>query len=576
VHPYTLLLAIACLVCAGCGGALYLQDRARRANQLAALLLLGCGYWALCQALMTVADDPERVSAIAVISAPGWLFIGQLMLHIAMEATGTRQRALVWFRNALYLYGAALLPYVWLSDRVTRPLERVSWGWTFELDPAVMLLSTGHLLAVVAAGSCLRSAARGLSDAERRQLPWIAVAGIAPLALGALSDFVLPGLGIPCPRLGTAGLAVFGGISVWVVNHFGYSVVTPGGFSQEILRLLPDGVAMLRPDGRIRAANEGLARLAAQPVERMDGMPVSELLTWSFDSADHDEVDCELRTAGGGRIPVAVSSERLRDRQGNDLGHVVVVRDLREVADLRHRLVTSARLAAVGELAAGIAHEINNPMAFVRANLSQLESRWKEVRAELERAGRADALRDALGDVDELVADSLEGVDRAVEIVRNVKGFAHPGNGGREPVDLHRILEDALRLIAPQLRGRAEIEREFGTLPELQGVPQQLRQVFVNLLLNASQAIAPGGRIRLSTRSENGRAVVIVADDGPGIAPEIIDRIFDPFFTTKPVGEGTGLGLGIAYQIVRSHGGAIKVESPLGKGATFRVELPAE
>jgi signal transduction histidine kinase len=254
----------------------------------------------------------------------------------------------------------------------------------------------------------------------------------------------------------------------------------------------------------------------------------------------------------------------------------VVVRDLREVADLRHRLVTSARLAAVGELAAGIAHEINNPMAFVRANLSQLESRWKDVRAELEHAGRADALHETLGDVDELLADSLEGVDRAVEIVRNVKGFAHPGNGGREPVDLHRIVEDALRLISPQLRGRAEVEKDFQELPELLGVPQQLRQVFVNLLLNASQAISPGGRIQLATRSENGRAVVIVADDGPGIAPEIIDRIFDPFFTTKPVGEGTGLGLGIAYQIVRSHGGAIKVESPPGQGATFRVELPGE
>jgi two-component system, NtrC family, sensor kinase len=253
---------------------------------------------------------------------------------------------------------------------------------------------------------------------------------------------------------------------------------------------------------------------------------------------------------------------------------VVVVRDLREVADLRHRLVTSARLAAVGELAAGIAHEINNPMAFVRSNLSQLESRWKEVRAELEGPGCSDAVREALGDVDELLEESIEGVDRAVEIVRNVKGFAHPGGGGREPVELNRLLEDALRLIAPQLRGRAEVQKEFGELPELFGVPQQLRQVFVNLLLNASQAISPGGHIRITTRVEGGRAVVVVADDGPGIAPEIIDRIFDPFFTTKPVGEGTGLGLGIAYQIVRSHGGAIRVDSTPGHGATFRVELP--
>jgi signal transduction histidine kinase len=576
VHPYTLLLAFACLVCAGCGGALYLQAPSRRVHQLAGALLVGCAYWALCQALLTMTYDRDTALQIFHVTVPGWAFVGGLMLHIAMEMGGRRGRALVWLRNFSYACSLSMFPLSWWTDWVSMPGERLSWGWTYAMGPALQLFSAVSLVSIGAAALCLNGAARGLSEAERRQLPWIAWTVATQLILSTVSDLVLPAFGIAFPQLGTIGLALLGGLSLWFVNHFGYSVVTPGGFSQEILRLLPDGVAMLRPDGRIRAANEGLARLAAQSVQRMDGMPVSELLTWSFDSADHDEVDCELRTAGGGRIPVAVSSEQLRDRQGNDLGRVVVVRDLREVADLRHRLVTSARLAAVGELAAGIAHEINNPMAFVRANLSQLESRWKEVRAELERAGRAEALRDALGDVDELVADSLEGVDRAVEIVRNVKGFAHPGNGGREPLDLHRILEDVLRLIAPQLRGRAEVEKSFGELPELTGVPQQLRQVFVNLLLNASQAISPGGHIRLSTRSENGRAVVIVADDGPGIAPEIIDRIFDPFFTTKPVGEGTGLGLGIAYQIVRSHGGAIKVESPPGQGATFRVELPAK
>jgi signal transduction histidine kinase len=574
VHLYTLLLAIAALVCAGCGGALYLQDRSRRVHQLAAALMVGCGYWSLCQALSTVTSDREVARAIADVAAPGWIFIGPLMLHIAMATSGPQARALRWFRNALYAASVAMLPLLWFSDLVVVRVERVSWGWTYEMGPLLLANSVLHLIAIAAGGLCLRRAARDLSEAEQRQLPWIAVAGVSLIVLATISDFVLPAAGIACPQLGTIGLAGLGGILVWTIRHFGYTVMAPGGFSHEILRLLPDGVAMLRTDGRIRAANEGLARLAGRPIDRLDDMPVSELLTWSFDSADQEEVDCELRTAGGGRIPVSVSSEPLHDRQGHDLGRVIVVRDLREVADLRHRLVTSARLAAVGELAAGIAHEINNPMAFVRSNLSQLEGRWKEVRAELERAGRSDALREALGDVDELLVDSIEGVDRAVEIVRNVKGFAHPGNGGREPVDLNRLLEDALRLIAPQLRGRAEVERQFGEVPELSGVPQQLRQVFVNLLLNASQAISPGGHIRLTTRIEGGRAVVTVADDGTGIAPEIIDRIFDPFFTTKPVGEGTGLGLGIAYQIVRSHGGAISVESTPGHGAAFRVELP--
>jgi signal transduction histidine kinase len=574
MHPYTVILVLSSLVCAACGGAHYLQDRTRRANQLTALLLLGCAHWALCQAMITISDDLERVQAITSFSAIGWTFIPALILHISMEISGARGRAVRWLRNTLYGMGGIMLPFTWWTDLVARPLQRYGWGWTFEVGPLLIADATLAMVALVVAARCMLMAASSLSDAERRQLRWIAFASAGQITLACVSDVVLPALGLPGPQLGTPGLAVLAGVSVYVVAHFGYSVMAPSSFASEILRLLPDGVAMLRPDGRIRTANEGLGRLAALPLERLENLPIGELLTWSFDSSENDEVDCELLTAAGGRIPVAVASAALRDRQGHSLGRIVVVRDLREVADLRHRLVTSARLAAVGELAAGIAHEINNPMAFVRSNLSQLEERWKEVRAELDRAGRATALRETLGDVDELLSDSLEGVDRAVEIVRGVRNFAHPGRDGRELVDIHRLLEDALRLISPQLRGRAEVERRFGSLAEVPGVPQQLRQVFVNLLLNASQAISPGGHIWLETRVESNRAVVVVADNGPGIPPEIIDRIFDPFFTTKPVGEGTGLGLGIAYQIVRSHGGAIHVDSTPGRGARFRVELP--
>jgi signal transduction histidine kinase len=573
---YTLILALSCLVCAACGGAHYLQDRTRRANQLAALLLLGCAHWALFLALLSVETDIAAVRPLTNVAAFGWAFIPPLILHIAMEMAGGREAWLRWLRNGLYALSGATLPFLWWTDLVARPLQRVWYGWTYEMGPLITVAAVASVISVTVAVRCTLQAARELSEAERRQLRWIALACAVQVTAACFTDVVLPKLGIPCPPLGTPGLAILAAVSVWMVGHFGYSVMAPSSFAGEILRLLPDGVALLRPDGRIRTANEGLARLAARPQSQLENLPIGELLTWSFDSVELDEVDCELLTAAGGRIPVAVTSAPLRDRQGHSLGRIVVVRDLREVADLRHRLVTSARLAAVGELAAGIAHEINNPMAFVRSNLSQLEAHWKNVRAELERGDSNAALRAELGDVDELLSDSLEGVDRAVEIVRGVRNFAHPSQDqdGREPVDLHRLLEDALRLIAPQLRGRIQVERAFGQLPEVPGSPQQLRQVFVNLLLNASQAIAPSGRIRLETRIEQNRALVVVDDDGPGIPPEIIDRIFDPFFTTKPVGEGTGLGLGIAYQIVRSHGGAIRVESTPGRGARFRVELP--
>jgi signal transduction histidine kinase len=271
-------------------------------------------------------------------------------------------------------------------------------------------------------------------------------------------------------------------------------------------------------------------------------------------------------------LPVSVSSAPLRDPLGGALGRVIVVRDLRELADLRRQLITSARLAGVGELAAGIAHEINNPLAFVRSNLTQLAEVWKELRTLPEVSGDPEWL----GDVDALFEESIEGVDRAAEIVRSVRRFAHAGTASREPTELRPLLEDVLHVASAQLRSRVNVLREFDdSLPRVVCAPQQLRQVFLNLVVNAAQAVEADGHVLVATRSDGPDHVIVsVADDGCGIPPEVIDRIFDPFFTTKPVGVGTGLGLGIAHQIVSSHGGEIQVESTPGTGTVFRVRLP--
>jgi signal transduction histidine kinase len=281
-----------------------------------------------------------------------------------------------------------------------------------------------------------------------------------------------------------------------------------------------------------------------------------------------------LLRASDESIPVSIAGSDLRDGQGYLIGRVLVVRDLRDVAQLRSRLVMSARLAAVGELAAGIAHEINNPIAFVRSNLSQLAAHWKTVRSELERAGELEAQAELIAEGEELIEESVEGVDRAAEIVRGVKGFSHAGRQLREPTDLNQLLEDVLHMAAAQLRSRARVERFYVELPAVSCVPQELKQVFLNLIVNAGQAIRDGGTIRIATETRDGYVTVKVEDDGCGIAPEHLERIFDPFFTTKGVGEGTGLGLGIAYHIVRSHRGEIQVDSELGRGSRFRVKLP--
>jgi signal transduction histidine kinase len=251
---------------------------------------------------------------------------------------------------------------------------------------------------------------------------------------------------------------------------------------------------------------------------------------------------------------------------------MLVLRDSREVTDLRRRLVTAGRLAAVGELAAGIAHEINNPVAFVGSNLATLREYFAELAKEHGREARSG---DLLRDGEELIEDCLEGVARVKQIVHDVKGFAHAGEE-RSFVSVNSLLDSALRVARPLLPGGARLEQYLSDVPHVHASARHIQQVFLNLLTNAAQAIEPTGTIRVQTSRAAGGVLVRVSDDGCGMGPEVLERVFDPFFTTKDVGEGTGLGLAISYQIVRSHGGEIRIDSTPGKGTGVRVYLPME
>jgi signal transduction histidine kinase len=359
-----------------------------------------------------------------------------------------------------------------------------------------------------------------------------------------------------------------------MVYRFRGTGLSPRQFASEILATLPDGVALVRLDGRIRAVNAKLAQLARRAPNDLLGRPLAELVSEPAEATAGAERESELISASGARVPVSLSDAWLHDSSGDAIGRVLVVRDLEELVSLRSRLLTSARLAAVGQLAAGIAHEINNPIAYVRSNVGLLERHWKDLAAVFETRTAAPATTAALTRSRELLAAAAEGIDRIASIVRDVGGFSWKGGAENEPTDPVELLETALRVAGPQLRRKATVERSFVKLPLVPCRPQELMQVFLNLVLAGVHTIEEQGQLRLSAGIEGAFVWVEIAVDGAGLAPEELERIFDPFSPSHGGLAQAGLGLVISRQIVERQGGRIQIESQPWRGMRFRVYLP--
>jgi PAS domain S-box-containing protein len=288
-----------------------------------------------------------------------------------------------------------------------------------------------------------------------------------------------------------------------------------------------------------------------------------------------------LSSKHGGKRSITDSAAPIVDDAGKTLGGVVVFRDVTEQRHLENRLAQSERLAAIGTLSAGMAHEINNPLAYVLANMAFAVDGLRDVKEKLEAlpGAEADALASRVAEIADALGDAREGSERIRRIVHDLKKFGHLDKSDAIVLELSEVLESAIRMTESVVRHHARVRRQYGITPFVEASESQLGQVFVNLLVNAAQAMGEGQvdtkEIVVATHTdEAGRAVCEVRDTGPGIPQELLRRIFDPFFTTKRFGQGLGLGLSIAHSIVESLGGEISVESRVGKGTTFRVALP--
>lgn len=305
----------------------------------------------------------------------------------------------------------------------------------------------------------------------------------------------------------------------------------------------------------------------------------------------------------------------IRDADGNPLeviGSLTDITDRKTMEDALHKkgeeqqslivklqeaqaqLLQSEKMASIGQLAAGIAHEINNPVGFVNSNMSSLHNYVQtlfsvidgydqalapfvenaELAATIARLRKQADLNYLKEDVTDLVRESMEGLKRVKDIVQSLKDFSHVGETDWQMADLHHGLDSTLNIANNEFKYKATVSKQYGTLPQIKCLASQLNQVFMNLIVNASHAVRESGIITIRTGEANNWVWIEIGDNGVGIAPENLTRIFEPFFTTKPVGQGTGLGLSLSYNIVNKHGGRIEVASEPGKGTVFTIHLP--
>jgi len=399
--------------------------------------------------------------------------------------------------------------------------------------------------------------------------------------------------------------------SEWLMDRF----ETLRRDNRDIIENINSALLVVDLGGHITFANPVAERILGGRIDDLAGRQIGDWFGIEGETSNPIEAcltdgtrsrgaETSLQKGDGKWIPVGVSCSPRLDASGASCGAVAIFQDLSEIKELELHVRQTEKMASIGQLAAGVAHEVNNPMGFIHANLHQMSEylgdldKYFEATQRLERAaleGDLELVRAAAEDVrsvsreidlgyvrsdfEKALLESSEGAERIRHIVKDLRDFSRPDLPARVPADLNQALDSTVNIVYTMMKHSVYLEKDYGELPKIEAYPMQLKQVFMNLLVNAYQAIESRaedepGVIRIETVHRGDEVVIRIADSGVGISASDRARIFEPFFTTKPVGSGTGLGLSTSFAIIERHGGRIVVESEVGRGTTFEIWLP--
>jgi PAS domain S-box-containing protein len=580
------------------GAWVLVEDARSRVNRLFAFVSLTFFVWSAGWGMFVAAPDLQSALFWERLGLPGWILPPALLLHLFLIYTGDRRKQLPWWQ----LVGLYAPPLVLLLANIGGPVMSESFvhsslGWVEGQATGSFWFWCFVVYAFGFSGLTLARiwmfGRRTKLLRERRSARLLFLSGASSVLLGALLGVLPAGAsGVPLPNLGSYAIIIWSIGIAYCINRYKLLLLTPETAAQGILQGMHEAVLLLGDGRRILFANPAAGRLLGPRPAQLEGRDLDEL-----DAGGLTDI-LQPILAGGVAAPSPPSEHRLGFRDGREplivlhalpmtdefgqlFGVAVVIRDQTERRLLEERLVHADRsaqqdrLTSVGMLAASVAHEINNPLGYMVTNLEFVRDHLSAIPL----PGVESPDKGQLDDVKRAVTDALEGADRVRRIVNDLGSFTRLNLAeATQRVVVAEVLESALALAGNELRHRARVERRFEPLPSIMVNEGRLCQVFLNLIVNAAQAI-PAGRagentVTVRTWSEPTALCIEVRDTGEGIPPGVIDRIFEPFHTTRSELGGTGLGLPICNRIVVELGGSLRVTSEEGVGSSFVVRLP--